>query len=145
MGAILAAAVLSACQSGEGGAPPSDPEMVALGRNIYEQSCASCHGAAGEGEPEWETPNALGELRAPPHDSTGHTWKHSDAMLYRIISHGWRDPFNETERLTMPAYGDLLSPRQIRAVIEYLETMWTHEQRRFQRRESRDEPFPTEG
>ena len=142
--ALLGAAVLSACQAGEEGPPPSDPEMVALGQQVYQQNCATCHGAAGEGQPDWETPNALGELPAPPHDSTGHTWKHSDAMLYRIIREGWRDPFNETERLTMPAFEGVLAPREIQAVIAYLETMWADEQRRFQWEESRDETFPQE-
>lgn len=142
-GALLGAAVLSACQADEEGPPPSDPEVVALGQKVYLQNCASCHGVAGEGQPNWERPNALGELPAPPHDSTGHTWKHSDAMLYRIISQGWRDPFNKTERLTMPAFEGVLSPREIRAVIAHLRTIWTEQQRRFQWEESRDEPFPS--
>ena len=142
--ALLGAAALSACQGREEEAPPPDPEVVAVGEQVYRLNCASCHGAAGEGQPEWETPNAAGELPAPPHDSTGHTWKHSDAMLYRIISQGWRDPFNRTERLTMPAYGGVLSPLEIRAVVAYLRTLWTDEQRRFQWEESRDEPFPPE-
>jgi mono/diheme cytochrome c family protein len=141
--ALLGAVVLSACQAGEDGPPPPDPEMVALGQQVYQQNCASCHGPAGEGQPDWEMPNALGELPAPPHDSTGHTWKHSDAMLYRIISQGWRDPFNKTERLTMPAFEDVLSSREIQAVIAYLETLWSEEQRRFHWEESRDEPFPS--
>ena len=122
--------------------PPLDPEMVALGRQVYVEHCAACHGPSGEGQPDWETPNALGELPAPPHDSTGHTWKHSDEMLYHIILQGWRDPFNETERLTMPAFRGVLSPREVRAVITYLKTLWTEEQRIFQWDESRDEPFP---
>ena len=139
---LLGAAVLSACQAGEEGPPPPDPELVALGRQVYQQNCASCHGAAGEGQPDWERPGAAGELPAPPHDSTGHTWKHSDAMLYHIVRQGWRDPFNKTERLTMPAFEGVLSPREIRAVITYLKTLWTEEQRQFQWQESRDEPFP---
>lgn len=142
--ALLGAAVLSACQGGEDGPPPPDPKVIAVGEQVYRLNCASCHGAAGEGQPEWEMPNAVGELPAPPHDSTGHTWKHSDAMLNRIVSQGWRDPFNKTERLTMPAFGSGLSPFEIRAVVAYLRTLWTEEQRRFQWQESRDEPFPSE-
>ena len=136
-------ALLVACAPQEGKKPPPlDPEMVALGRKVYVEHCAACHGPSGEGQPDWETPNALGELPAPPHDSTGHTWKHSDAMLYQITLHGWRDPFNETERLTMPAFRAVLSPREVRAVITYLKTLWTEEQRKFQLDESREEPFP---
>ncbi|MGH7458157.1 MAG: c-type cytochrome [Longimicrobiaceae bacterium] len=136
--------LLAACDTGEEGPPPLDPETVAFGKQVYQQYCAACHGARGEGQPNWEQSNELGELSAPPHDSTGHTWKHSDAMLYYIILQGWRDPFNETERLTMPAFGDVLSPKQIRAVMTYLKALWTPEQQRFQWEESRDKPFPME-
>ncbi|KDP87220.1 hypothetical protein CF70_002940 [Cupriavidus sp. SK-3] len=65
-------------------------------------------------------------------------------MLYRIVKNGWRDPYNKTERLTMPAFAQALSPAEIRDVIEYLKTMWTPEQRRFQREESEQGPFPPE-
>lgn len=121
-----------------------DVALIEAGEAIYQQNCASCHGLQGEGMPDWERPNAQGELPAPPHDEEGHTWKHSDAMLYRIISEGWRDPWNETERLTMPAFEDMLTPREIRAVVIYLKTLWTPEQRRHQKQESKDEPFPSE-
>ena len=122
--------------------PPLDPEPAEAGRGVYAKHCASCHGARAEGAPNWEQPDAQGELPAPPHDAEGHTWKHSDAMLYRIVMHGWRDPFNRTERLTMPGFSGILSPREVRAVITYLKTLWTPEQRRFQREESRNQPFP---
>lgn len=139
-----AAALLTGCGRDSEGPPPPDPEVVSLGREVYAKYCAACHGAVGEGQPSWQVPNAAGELPAPPHDSTGHTWKHSDAMLYRIVAQGWRDPFNKTDRLTMPAFGEVLSPAEIRAVIAYLRTLWTPEQRRFQWEESQDEPFPPE-
>lgn len=74
----------------------------------------------------------------------GHTWKHSDAMLYRIVQHGWRDPFNKTDRLTMPAFKGQLSRKETIAVIAFLKTLWTPEQHRFQREESRRQPFPPE-
>lgn len=136
--------LLAACDRGGQGPPELDAETVALGREVYRANCASCHGPEGEGPPDWQTPNELGELPAPPHDSTGHTWKHSDAMLYDIVKEGWRDPFNRTARLTMPAFENQLSPRQIRAVITYTKTLWTRAQQEFQFRESEDEPFPQE-
>ena len=126
-------------------APPAlNPGRVEVGRAIYRQHCASCHGPQGEGTPDWREPNEQGELPPPPHGPEGHTWRHSDAALYRMISQGWRDPFNKTKRLTMPAFQDVLSPEEIRAVITYLKTLWTPEQRRFQWEESREKPFPPE-
>jgi mono/diheme cytochrome c family protein len=58
-------------------------------------------------------------------------------MLYRMVSEGWRDPFNKTRRLTMPAFGDQLSPQQICDLTIYLKTLWTPEQREFQWEETR--------
>ena len=93
---------VAAAYASDGALPPLDPERVKAGRIVYQQHCASCHGARAEGAPDWQQPDAQGEMPAPPHNPEGHTWKHSDAMLYRIVMQGWRDPFNKTDRLTMP-------------------------------------------
>lgn len=124
--------------------PAAGGGRTEAGRRVYQAQCASCHGPRAEGAAGWQERDARGELPAPPHDVQGHTWKHGDGMLYRIVRDGWRDPFNRTERLTMPAFGQALSPKEVRAVIEYLKTLWTPEQRRFQRAESRKAPYPPE-
>ncbi len=140
--AMVFAGVAVTAHAAKEALPPLDPALAAQGRSIYAHQCASCHGPQGEGAPHWQARNAQGELPAPPHGPQGHTWKHSDAMLYRIVREGWRDPFNKTKRLTMPAFRDVLSPRETRAVITFLKTLWKPEQRRFQWEESRKEPFP---
>lgn len=127
------------------GPPPLDPDLVKTGHGVYQQHCASCHGVNAQGAPNWQNRDEHGELPAPPHNAEGHTWRHSDAELYMMVSKGWRDPFNKTERLTMPAFGDVLSPDQIRAVIAYLKTLWTPEEIQFQSEESRGHPFPSAG
>lgn len=127
-----------------GATPLSDADRVNSGRAVYEQHCASCHGANAEGAPNWQERDAHGELPAPPHNAEGHTWRHSDAELYKMVVKGWRDPFNKTKQLTMPAFGDVLSQDQVRAVITYLKTLWTSEQRQFQAEESQGHPFPSE-
>jgi|SRR6266404_144846 len=114
------------------------------GHAIYRQYCASCHGADAQGASHWQERDEHGELPAPPHNAEGHTWRHSDADLYQMVDQGWRDPFNKTKRLTMPAFDDVLSQEQIRAVITYLKTLWTPEQRQFQLEESQGHPFPSE-
>lgn len=133
---------VAAAYAADSALPPLDAELVEAGRSVYAKHCASCHGARAEGASNWEQPDVQGELPAPPHDAEGHTWKHSDAMLYRIVMRGWRDPFNKTDRLTMPGFSGILSPGEVRAVITYLKTLWTPEQRRFQEEESRNQPFP---
>jgi mono/diheme cytochrome c family protein len=137
-GLVLATSFMAGTSlAGETGPAPLDANRIEAGRKIYQQYCASCHGPRGRVKGNWERPNAQGELPPPPHDSEGHTWKHSDAMLYRMVSEGWRDPFNKTRRLTMPAFGDQISPRQICDVTIYLKTFWTPEQREFQWEETR--------
>jgi len=137
---VLTASIAPALAGGDALAA-IDSELAASGRAIFQQHCAACHGARGEGAPEWRQRDAHGELPAPPHDAQGHAWRHSDAMLDRMIMEGWRDPFNKTGRLTMPAFAGTLAPQEIHSVIAYLKTLWTPEQRQFQREESQRQPL----
>ena len=143
MGVMLIVAGQTVVARANGETPVPDVDSINSGRAIYEQHCASCHGANAEGAPNWQERDARGELPAPPHNAEGHTWRHSDAALYEMVSKGWRDPFNKSKRLTMPAFGGEMSPAQIRAVIGYLKTLWTPEQRQFQSEETRDHPAPS--
>lgn len=106
------------------------------GREIYVQHCASCHGANGEGQENWRQRNSSGELPAPPHNQYGHTWRHADDVLFRMIKNGWRDPFNKTDRLTMPAFGSILTDTEIYSLIMYLKSFWSKDQKIFQNNES---------
>lgn len=141
--AVFVLPALALFVSGQAEAAAKAEQRIEAGRRVYQAQCAACHGARGEGQPGGAGLNAAGERPAPPHDHSGHTWKHSDAMLYRIVAAGWRDPFNKTQRLTMPAFQQTLQPAQIRAVVDYLKTLWTPQQRAFQREESRKAPFPS--
>lgn len=133
--AALAIGPVAAAQS-------SPPAVQQRGRAIYVRDCAGCHGTYGEGARDWQRPDTHGEMPPPPHNRKGHTWKHSDEMLYRIVQEGWRDPFNKTDRLTMPAFKSRLSHDETVAVIAYLKSLWSPGQRRFQAEESRGHPFP---
>ena len=62
--------------------------VIALGRELYAEHCASCHGDKLQGQPDWKIPLANGRYPAPPHDVTGHTWHHADALLERIVRDG---------------------------------------------------------
>lgn len=122
--------------------PTLDPALIDRGKGIYNQYCASCHGPEAEGAPNWQQPNERDNLSAPPHDDSGHTWRHGDGELFEMIHDGWRDPFNKTQDLTMPAFGDTLNDAEIRAVIIYFKSLWSKEHRRYQFEESQDSPFP---
>ena len=134
---MLGVLLLASAEARPNDASPTTPNS----RMVYQQHCAACHGQHGEGAPNWRRPNQLGELPAPPHDSEGHTWRHADAELYRMVSKGWRDPFNKTQRLTMPAFETVLSPTEIWAVIAYLKTMWTPTQRAYQEKKTKRHPL----
>jgi len=125
-----------AIASGQPASTDPAPANVAQGQQIYQQYCAACHGQQAEGAANWNKPDEKGEMPPPPHDETGHTWRHSDAMLFKMIAKGWRHPFNKTDRLTMPAFEDALTEQEIQSVIEYLKTLWTDEQRTYQATES---------
>lgn len=104
---------------------PNKPEIVALGMQIYTENCASCHGSGLEGQPDWRSPGANGRLPAPPHDVTGHTWHHTDDVLFGITKYGTAkfagiDDF-ETD---MPVYEDILTDSEIMAVLSYIKAQW---------------------
>src|SRR5437867_1566902 len=123
--------------------PTLNPEQIAQGRAIYIQFCASCHGANGEGAPNWEEPDARGDLPAPPHDDSGHTWRHSDGQLVEIIRDGLRDPFNKTPDLTMPQFSGRLTDEGISDVIAYFKSLWSPDHRAFQEQQNRRPPMPS--
>jgi mono/diheme cytochrome c family protein len=103
---------------------PDNPRVVALGERIYRQDCASCHGADLEGQPNWRTRLANGRLPAPPHDETGHTWHHSDAVLFHITKEGPAAFAGGNYESDMPGYGDVLSDAEIIAVLSYIKSTW---------------------
>lgn len=108
---------------------PSDRELVARGKTIYASHCAACHGANLEGQPEWRRRMPNGRLPAPPHDETGHTWHHPDAVLIDIVKNGLvpgRTAPSGYES-DMPAYGKLLSDADIAAVLAYIKSTWPSE------------------
>jgi mono/diheme cytochrome c family protein len=106
-------------------AAPDDPEQVALGRAVYAEHCASCHGSRLEGQPNWRERLPNGRLPAPPHDETGHTWHHPDAMLFAITKHGPRPPYApEGYESDMPGFADRLTDAEIWAVLAYIKSTW---------------------
>jgi mono/diheme cytochrome c family protein len=107
--------------------PPLDPQRVAQGQELYAEYCAECHGANGEGQPDWKTPNEDGSFKPPPHDNGGHTWHHDDDLLLDIIANG--SDFPQTQ---MPTFGDKLSDEEILAIIDYMKSWWGPEERAFQ-------------
>lgn len=108
--------------------PTLNPEIVAQGEIRYAQYCAKCHGANLEGAPNWKQRLPDGSLPPPPHDSSGHTWHHSDELLMSIIENGG----NPADNSKMIPFKDQLSREEIAAILEFIKSRWGREEREFQ-------------
>ena len=73
-----------------------DPAVVDLGRVVYAENWASCHGVALEGQAKWRQRDADGYLPAPTHDETGHTWHHPDSYFFLMTKYGIENMIGKT-------------------------------------------------
>ena len=101
---------------------------IQTGQILYVTNCASCHGINLEGQPNWRSPNGDGILPAPPHDATGHTWHHDNALLFEYTKFGGQGAL-ETRGITdfksgMPAFKDVISDEDIWNVLAYIRSTW---------------------
>ena len=123
---VLLAALVAGC----GGSKP-DAAQLALGQKLYAQHCAACHGAKLEGQPDWRKPLPNGRMPAPPHDDSGHTWHHTDRVLFEITRNGLVPPnAPKNYESDMPAFAGKLSDDEIRAVLAYVASQWSDEVRK---------------
>ncbi|MCY4416180.1 MAG: cytochrome c [Chloroflexi bacterium] len=109
------------------GAGGSDPAPADRGAVVYREHCASCHGFNLEGQPGWQMRNADGTLPAPPHDASGHTWHHSDQLLFDLTKLGPSEVIGNDYQSTMPGFSDVLHDDDIWAVLAYIESQWPEE------------------
>lgn len=105
-------------------ADADDAHLVARGRIVYQQNCAACHGIRLEGQPNWRQPKEDGTLPAPPHDVTGHTWHHSDQLLFDVTKYGSAAVAGPGFKSGMPVYADSLSDGDIWAALAYIKSHW---------------------
>lgn len=94
------------------------PEAEALkrGEMLYQANCLTCHGdRQGKG----------GSGGVPPHNEQGHTWHHPDAQLKEWVLNG---------RLFggMPAFKEKVNEQDVGAILAFIKTWWTTEQRQSQ-------------
>lgn len=132
--AVAGAMALGARLAGVGEAPgavpgtllrPDDGRVLAVGRRVYAAHCATCHGSRLEGQPGWQRRGADGLLPAPPHDASGHTWHHPDAVLFRITKLGVAAAAGMPGYATaMPVYDGVLGDDEIVAVLSWIKSQW---------------------
>lgn len=112
--------------------PTLEASQITQGKVVYDTHCASCHGANLEGVADWKTPNPDGSFRPPPHDDTGHTWHHPDSVLIKSIREGGQRLLELNVSSNMPAFAEVLTVEEITAVLTYIKSSWTEENRQFQ-------------
>ena len=122
---VLAAVWLFVGGAGEPSrADATNRQLVRNGEVLYQLHCASCHGVDLEGQPNWRERDEDGLLPAPPHDKTGHTWHHSDALLFDVTKFGSTAVVGSDYMSNMPGFEDKMSDGEIWAVLAYIKSTW---------------------
>ena len=102
-----------------------DRDSVELGKAIYAENCASCHGVVLAGQANWRQRDAEGYLPAPPHDESGHTWHHPDSYLFLMTKHGIEEIIGKSYPNNMPVFEDKLTDDEIIAALSYIKSTWS--------------------
>lgn len=106
---------------------PPDADLVA-GQVLYSENCASCHGAELAGQTDWQIVGDDGLLPAPPHDHTGHTWHHGDALLFDYTRLGGAAAMEQAGIIGfnsgMPGFSEALSDAEIWNILAYIKSTW---------------------
>lgn len=93
--------------------PPATEAQLSLGKQVYQESCASCHGAGGKGDGA-----AAAGLTKKPADFTdaAHAYYYSDAGRLHIIRKG-------VKGTPMVAWEASLEQKEIEAVFQHVRSL----------------------
>ena len=98
--------------------------LVSHGAEVYAGNCSTCHGRRLQGQALWQLRDQYEGRRAPPHDSTGHTWQHPDEDLFHITKFGRFAAAPASIVSYMPAFESKLKDDDIVAVIAFIKSRW---------------------
>ena len=101
----------------------NDVAQVEIGRGIYAEACASCHGSSLEGQLNWRQRFPDGRWPAPPLEASGQTWRHDDRVLFAITKKG-PGAYPQGYETDMPAFGQRLTDEQIAATLAFIKSTW---------------------
>jgi mono/diheme cytochrome c family protein len=108
--AVVRAAVARQARSQAIGDLAND-EGIAAGEEIYKGMCAQCHGQLNG------RPSVMGASFYPPAPQLpGHSSSYTESEMFWIVKHGIRNT-------SMPAWGKLLSDRDIGQVVAFVKTL----------------------
>ncbi len=145
VGAVLLAGLALTLFTLAGSSAPKQPSGsdLAAGAVLYSENCASCHGENLEGQPDWQIENDDGTLPAPPHDQTGHTWHHGDALLFDYTREGGQAAM-AARGVTgftsgMPGFGETLNDEDIWNILAFIKSTWPDRVQQMQETKTRGE------
>ncbi len=145
VGGVIVAALVLAVLSVSGSSAQMQPSGsdVQAGAGLYAENCASCHGEDLEGQPDWQMGNDDGTLPAPPHDQTGHTWHHGDALLFDYTKEGGQAAMAARGVTSftsgMPEFGETLSDGEIWDILAFIKSTWPDRIQQMQETKTRGE------
>lgn len=90
--------------------------LMSLGKTVYDQRCASCHGAQGEGAPP----------HYPPLAGNQSIQMQSAVNAIRMVLNGGYPPGTTGNPMPygMPPFAGTLSDNEVAAVVTYIRTSW---------------------
>ena len=147
LGAIVALGWTVLAPSAQTTIAETRSDDAAAGQILYQENCASCHGANLEGEPDWRSAKEDGRLPAPPHDKTGHTWHHGEWLLFNYTKLGGKEALAQQGidfNSGMPGFAEQLSDQHIWDILAYIKSTWPARQQELQATRSEAERLQKE-
>jgi len=117
--AIVITMVVAAGMACAAGTRWYSKDQLERGRALYAQNCAGCHGAGGEGQPDWQERDSMGFYPAPPLNADGHAWHHPLAEMLKTLDTG-----GGPNGGTMPSFIDVLDDSGKHDVLAYVQSLW---------------------
>ena len=119
LGAALIVVISVSVQARQQTAPPIGPAQTRTAEELYRTACATCHGPDGKGSPR----SVVGfEAPLPDFSDCAFATGEPDPDWFAVVHEG--GPVRALDR-HMPAFGDALSPDDIRRVISHIRTFCT--------------------
>ena len=95
--------------------------QVVLGRQVFAENCAVCHGAEAQGTGgDWRERLDDGSFPPPPLNGSAHAWHHPQEILLRVIDYGGAAMGGK-----MPEFIDVLEQEEKLAAIAYFQSFWS--------------------
>lgn len=119
---LIATILISACLDQEATVEGRwyTPSQVSLGKDVFLQNCATCHGADAQGTKEWMKPLPNGNYPPPPLNGTAHAWHHPLKGLKATIEDG-----GVKFGGVMPGFASKLSENEQEVAIAYFQSKWS--------------------